>query len=335
MQPLYTLTTKENLDLRDSLQSIRHHPYRDYPEFVKETERLASGSAVPSFFREICASILDDRLSGTSNIHVLRNCPIDDDLPSLDLDDPVADKHAKKKTFLSEALLAVFAELTRTPLLSYGSRNNGDFFTDVIAINRYSGMQTGFSDSELVYHNDRTAHAVRADYVSLLGLRCPSDDLVYTGFIDGRDILSHLDDTHQAVLRRPYFVTPFDVYSRDTNRRQIVSEMHPILENQYSFRYLDATTEVAKSSPEVAKDALIAVKNAVTRAPRKRHRIVNGDLLTFANQDGLHNRDKIEINDPQGTRARWLLKTYAFRNQAFADRHADKWINGIPGRVAD
>ena len=39
-------------------------------------------------------------------------------------------------------------------------------------------MLTGYSDSELFFHNDRTAHPVRADYTSLLGLRCPDDDLI-------------------------------------------------------------------------------------------------------------------------------------------------------------
>ncbi|WP_247618070.1 hypothetical protein [Pseudomonas syringae] len=52
---------------------------------------------------------------------------------------------------------------------------------------------TGFSDSELVFHNDRTAHKVRADYITLLGMRCPEDDLIYTGYIDGVDIVRNLE----------------------------------------------------------------------------------------------------------------------------------------------
>ncbi|WP_432721117.1 TauD/TfdA family dioxygenase [Jeongeupia wiesaeckerbachi] len=335
MQPLHTFTADEHDVLFALLKSIPGNPYEHHAHFVAEVDSLVRGNDVPGFFRALCDKIRTDREQAISDIHVLRNCPIDADLPELDLDDPVADKYAKKRTYIGEAFLALFARLTQTPQLAYGSRNNGDFFTDVIAINRYSGMQTGFSDSELVYHNDRTAHSVRADFIALLGMRCPADDLVYTGYIDGRDLLAHLSADEQATLRLPHFITPFDVYSRDTNKAQVISEVHPILENHHSFRYLDSMTRVAPQAPEIAKDALIAMKSALTRAQRTRHRLLDRDLLVFANQDALHNREKIEINDPNGTRSRWLLKTYAFRNQSAADRHADKWLNGTPGCVAD
>ena len=59
------------------------------------------------------------------------------------------------------------------------------------------------------------------------------------------------------------------------------------------------------------------------------------DLFTFANQEGLHNREHIEINDPERARTRWLLKTYAFKDRAAADRFADRWLDGVPGRVGD
>src|SRR5258707_9025277 len=36
------------------------------------------------------------------------------------------------------------------------------------------------------------------------------------------------------------------------------------------------------------------------------------------------------INDPAKARDRWLLKTYAFRDQAAADQHAHRWLDGIP-----
>jgi len=335
MKPLHVFSSSEHEALAALLRSITAHPYADYAGHARQVSALVQCGDVPRSLVALCDRIREDREQGRSNIHLLRHCPIDAELPRLDLDDPVADKHAKKKTFIGEALLALMARLLQTPLLAYGSRNNGDFFTDVIAINRYSGMQTGFSDSELVFHNDRTAHSVRADYIALLGLRCPADDLVYTGYIDGRDLVASLPPAVRAALRQPHFVTPFDVFSRDTNARQVVSDVHPILENEHSFRFLDATTGVAAGSPDEAKDALIALHAAVTRAPRTRHRLVEGDLLLLANQDGLHNREKIEINDPQGTRERWLLKTYSFRNAAAAARHAHRWHGRLPGQLAD
>lgn len=334
MRPFYALSDNERDELYAVLDTIEENPYRDFSAFAQAVKELAGSGKVPSFFTDACAGIRAEREAGVSDVHTLRNCPIDAVIPELDLDDPVSDKYLKKKTFIGESLLALFNLLAGTPLLAYATRNNGDFFTDVIAINRYSGMQTGFSDSELIYHNDRTAHSVRADFVALLGLRCPEGEIIYTGFVDGRDLLASLTEDEQQTLRMPYYITPFDVFSRDTSN-VTVSEVHPILENHHSVRYLETVTTVAPDSPPEAKDALIAMKNALVKAPKQRHRILTGDLFLFANQDGLHNREKIEIHDEQQARERWLLKTYAFRDQAAADRHADKWLDGIPGRVGD
>ncbi len=335
MQPFYVLTDAERDELGAALASVTKSPYEDYPAFSRSVGDLVDRGDVPAFFAEAVAGIRAEREAGTSDAHVLRNCPIDEEVPVLGHDDPLADKYAKKTTFVAEVLLELFAQLAGTPLLAYDTRFNGDFFTDVIAINRYSGKQTGFSDGELVFHNDRTAHPVRADFISLVGMRCPEGELTYTGFVEGRALLAHLTAEEQEILRKPYFVTPFDVFSRDNNKSLTVSEAHPILERAHSIRYLDTHTTVAPDSPPEAKDTLIALKNALVRAEKKRHRILTGDLFSFANQDGLHSRDKIEVIDPERARSRWLLKTYAFRDEAMAEQHADKWIDGVRGRVGD
>ncbi|MFF4960963.1 TauD/TfdA family dioxygenase [Streptomyces sp. NPDC001222] len=335
MQPTYVLTDSERDELFGALQTVTENPYADYSAFSKAVAVLREGPLVPSAFVNACHSIRNERENGVSDAHVLRNCPLDVDIPVLDHDNPLADKYAKKNTFIGESLMELFAQLTGTPLLAYASRFNGDFFTDVVAINRYSGKQTGFSDGELVYHNDRTAHRVRADFITLLGMRCPSEELVYTGFVEGRALLAHLSAEMQQVLRNPWFVTPFDVFSKDNNNSLTVSETHPILENDHSFRYLDSHTTVAPDSPVEAKDALLALKNALARAEKKRHRILLGDLFSFANQDGLHNREKIDVQDAQRAKSRWLLKTYAFRDESKAQPHEMTWVDGVRGLVAD
>ncbi|MCM3920534.1 TauD/TfdA family dioxygenase [Frankia sp. AiPs1] len=334
MKPLLILTERERESIFDALATISSNPYLEYQDFAASVTDLIASRRVPRPFLVALERVRSDRRDGASVVHVLRNCPIDRDLPDLGNDDPMARKHELKKTFIGEALLELCAQLTGTPLLAY-ARNRGDFFTDVVAIDRFSGTLTGYSDSELYYHNDRTAHEVRADYIALLGLRCPGKDLIYTGFIDGRDLLEECAASTLSVLREPYFITPFDVYSRDKNNSLTVSKRHPILENDHSFRYLDTSTTVAPGSPERAKDALLDMKNALTRVTRTRHRILEGDLLLLANQDGLHSREKVEVVDPTQVRSRWLLKTYAFRDEAARASHREKWLDGVPGRVAD
>lgn len=334
MRPIYTLSETEYDELYRVLDAVGKNPYEDYEAFSRAVGDLVRRGEVPQFFADVCVRIRTEREGNVSDAHVVRNCPIDAELPDLDEEDPVAAKHAGKKTFVGEALLELSAQLMGTPLLAY-ARNWGDFFTDVVAIKKYSGMLTGYSDSELFYHNDRTAHDVRADFIALLGMKCPPDDLIYTGFIHGDDLLGKLTAEEQEILRRPYFVTPFDVFSKDKNADLTESEVHPILENDHSFRYLDTSTTTAPGSPVEAKDALIAMKNALAKVDKNRHRILERDLFVLANQDGLHSREKIEINDPVRARERWLLKTYAFRDDAAADRHAGKWLGDVRGRVAD
>lgn len=335
MDPIHTFSDDERDRLSSVLATVTENPYKDYPPFSRSVGALADKGAVPAEFVDVCRTIQYERRSGAAEAHALRNCPMDEEIPVLDHDDPVGSKYAAKHTFVGEAFLELFSRLTATPLLAYATRFNGDFFTDVVAHNKYRGKQTGFTDGDLVFHNDRTAHRIRADHITLLGLRCPESDLVYTGFVSGRALLAHLSDTEQHDLRKPWYVTPFDVVSKDNNSALSAPEPHTIIENDHTFRYLDTHTAVAPDAPTEAKDALIALKNALARAPRMRHRIRTGDLFTFANQDGLHNREQIEVTDPELARERWLLKTYAFADDRTADRYAHEWVDGIRGRVGD
>jgi L-asparagine oxygenase len=335
VQPLFSFTDTERDDLRAALRSVDAHPYRDPIAFSAEVARLIDRAEVPPALIEAADRIRKDRETGDAYAHALRNCPLDDEIPLLDQEDPLEDKYARKTTFVAEAFLQLFGHLVHTPLLAYGMRFNGDFFIDVIAINRYRGKQTGYSDGELTFHNDRTAHPVRADFITLLGMRCPEADVTYTGFVPGPRLLAMLSEQDRHTLRQPYFYTPFDVLSKDNNKSLTVSANHPVFYDEHSVRYVDTHTTVAPDAPPEAKDALIALKNALARSTKDRHRIRTGDLFTFANQDGLHNREHIEINDPARARTRWLLKTYGFRDQAAADRFAGRWLDGVPGRVGD
>ncbi|MEW2164754.1 TauD/TfdA family dioxygenase [Streptomyces sp. NPDC007084] len=335
MDALLALTDSERSQLAEKLKNIDASPYDDYPSFRNLVSGLIADGGVPARLMRAAEKIRSDRSGGVAEAHVLSNCPVDEDLPDVGNDDPSAEKKKRKTTFVGEGFLELLGQITRTPLLSYANRFGGDFFIDVIAINKYLGMQTGYNGGEVVFHNDRTAHPVRADYITLLGMRCPDHDLVYTGFVSGRRLVAELSPQTRQVLRKPYYVTPFDVVSKDVNAALDSVSAHPILSGRSALRYLDTHTTTAADAPVEAKDALLALKNALTRVPKERHRMKEGDVLTFANQNGLHNREQIEISDAQKALGRWLLKTYAFADQASADAHRDAWIDGVPGRVGD
>ena len=166
-------------------------------------------------------------------------------------------------------------------------------------------------------------------------MRCPKTDLVYTGYVDGRELLQNISDKSQAVLRESAFITPFDEYSRDSNSQQVISERHGVLENAHSFRYYDTRTRPEDPTSARHWKALMDLRDAMAKARGQSHRIEDGDLLVIANQDSLHCRRMVEVNDPESTRLRWLLKTYAFRDEVAADRHCDAWLDNVGGRVLD
>jgi L-asparagine oxygenase len=335
MKPFFTFSDEQKYTLFSALSSIKTNPYKNHEKFLTDVENIIDSCQDIELIASVCEEIKFERDNRISEAHVLRNCPIDLDIPRLNNDDPLNDKYLKKSTFLGEAFLALISRLLDNPLLAYETRHNGDFFTDVIANNKYSGKLTGFSDGELVFHNDRTAHPVRADFIYLLGLNCPTDDLIYTSYISGNNLLQHISKEHSEVLRKPYFLTKYDVYSKDNNDSLDASAPHAIFDDSNCIRYLDTLTGTSGNAPEIAKDALIAFKNAVSLVTKTRHRILTGDLLMFSNQQGLHNREKIDVQSEDASKSRWLLKTYTFSSAETAKVYQNKWVNGIYGRVGD
>ncbi len=335
MKPILVLGSNDRAVLMSLLAGVTAGPYRQYATFHGEITELSLSDEIPDAFRRTCEYIRDARSHGGELAYLLRNCPLDATVPVFDQDDPVTDKYRQKTTYIGESFLALFAHMTGTPLLAYETRNNGDFFHDVYAHNRYSGTQTQKTDGELYFHNDRTAHPVRADYLALLGMRCHPNNRIYTGYVDGRRILDHLSDENQATLRQPLFRTPFDEYSRDSNQLQIDSLPHVVLEEAHCFRYYDTRTKPLATAPVQARDAVIALKDAIVKATKYRVQIEQGDLLSFPNQVGLHNREIIEVSDPEQARLRWLLKTYSFRDAAHMRRFRKTFNTDVAGFVCD
>ncbi|UIR30725.1 TauD/TfdA family dioxygenase [Priestia flexa] len=334
MKAIHTFTEEQHNELCLALSNVASiSPYVEYSKFKEAMIRNIQENLIPEFFIKLCEHIREDRENG-KQVHVLKNCPVDNEVPDLNHDDPVNDKYRLKKTFLGEAFLGTFAYLLGNPLLSYASRNNGDFFTDVVSINRFKGKRTGFTDGDLIFHNDRTSHPVRADYVTLLGVRCPANDLVYTTYVDGQDIINHLSLEQILMLSENWYYTEVDDLTREKAENWEKSNSHAILQGR-NICFQDTLTKPVANAPRGAVEALLAFKDAMTKSPKVRHRLENGDLLVFANQAGLHNRERIEVNNAEDTAKRWLLKTYSFKDSKVADTYADYWNNGIYGCAKD
>jgi len=330
---VFTFKNEEKTNLEKLLQHSPN-PYSKYMEFKSYIE-LNVLPNISSRFQDFCKKIVESRKNNTDPVSLIKNCPLDAEIPLFNHDNPVMDKYEKKKTFISEAFLQLFNDLTETPVLAYTTRNNGDFFHDVYAYTLYSNTQTQKTDGELFLHNDRTAHPVRADYLALLGMRCSKRNKIYTGYIHGTELLKYLSRETQKILREKYFCTPYDEYSKDSNDLQDVSHKHYILEEESCFRYYDTRTRPLEDAPIEAYRAILNLKDAFVKAKKERVIIEKGELLSFPNQAGLHCRDIIEIEDYQEAKDRWLLKTYSFRGTDYAEKFKDTFDAKIPYLIRD
>ena len=332
---IHALSDVALAELKRDLSSIASHPYRNYVSFREEIGAYVQKRE--DFLQSIMKPVINlfaDK-TDTRKVALIKSCPIDDEIPVFDFSDPVNNKRSLKMTYISEAFLEIISQILDIPILAYTTRNDGDFFQDVYYHKKYSSTQTQKTDSELYFHNDRTAHFVRADLPCLLGPRADAQNVIVTTYVHGEDVLDLLDDDTKIVLRQRYFVTPFDPVSQDSHEFHTCSERHAIIIGKADLRYHDVRTTVAEGSPPEAWQALVALKNAITRAPKTRVPIGVGDLFIFPNLAGLHSRDKVIVVNDEAARQRYLLKTYNFWSTTRRDAFKDVFVDGVPGLVDD
>lgn len=315
MKACYTFSKEDNSYLRELLSKILINPYTQYFEFKEYIKSIISSDLIPSSMVSACQQIVTERNNDGLHVHVFKNCPIDSELPDLNLDDPVGHKYQSKKTFIGEAFLEIMAQLQETPLFSYQSRNNGDYFTDLVSFNKFKGKKTGFTDGDLIYHSDRSYHSVRADYVSLLGLRVNESELIYTNYMDVKDLKKYLSSEVIERLSQEIYLTDVDDRSKEDNNNWEHSTRHAIFIDDNKIRYQDTFTRPENPDDFESIKALLKLKDAMSRANKTRHQIKKGELLIFGNQTGIHNREWIDVINPEEGRKRWLLKTYSFSDQ--------------------
>jgi L-asparagine oxygenase len=133
MKSTFDFSNEQNNVIYNILCGVKENPYEDYFRFSKDVRSVAVKQKVPDFLINVCDQIRVERREEKRHAHLLRNVPLDKHIPVFDQNDPVTDKYTKKTTFIGEAFLELFAQLTDTPLMAYETRNNGDFFHDVYA----------------------------------------------------------------------------------------------------------------------------------------------------------------------------------------------------------
>jgi L-asparagine oxygenase len=303
-------TDEQRIRLTQDLRTITHNPYSQYYEFKDEVKDLIQ--TLPDFIYQLCKSIVSDRKTD-ERVHFIRNCPIDVDVEKFDPINPSADKYQKKKTFIGETFLQVFAELTETPIFRYDFSGGIDnqYFMDVYGVINHK-VHHNLNFQELVLHGDDSDHKIMPDYINLLGMRADEANLVSTSLIEVSNILTHLSNESLDYLRMPFYHIPQKDGS--TNLQETVVKEFGILDDSNRLRYCSTRTQCTKVSPIEARDAFIDLHHAINKSNKLRIFIGKGDLLSFSNRHNLHSREIIKINDVSAARHRWLLKNFNFES---------------------
>lgn len=321
----FRFTEVEKKSLRNILMTINENPYTNYSKFESAVGDVLNNGGAPDSFVEFCG--LQREVDTLEQPCVfLQNCPIDEDLPCLNFDDPVVDKRKRKTTYVAEGFLLIYAKLMRQEPIGYANVNDGDIFQDIHPKRDLVNSQSQKALKPIYFHKDLANHFVRPDWVNILGLRSSPVNEVYTSFVRNKDLLKKLDKVTLEVLRRPEFHTPFDDLTMYKSVVQLDrADVHPILggATPTDIRFFENRTEGLTNEARLAVSHLLEILHRL----KKRVLIQPGDLLGSANNDSMHNKEIDVIRDQRELEMRWLMKTVNVRS---LHEHHSHFIEGRP-----
>ncbi len=282
------------------------NPYTHYPAFFAHVRELIDTKRVPESFVSFCRQARERNLVQRPFLFI-KGCPIDEELPVFDFDEPVKSKYALKKTFVGEGFLVLFANLMGTPAIGYKNVNGGDIVHDIYPQKSLYETQSQKTLKQIGFHKDLANHFVRPDFVNILAMRSSEQNEIFTTFVRCQDVVKFLGKSVAAVLREPIFYTPYDDLSVHGDKGQELgrAKMHPVLQGEADLVYFEnrtiAETEEGRAALEKVNVALHKLKARVLMQP--------GDFVSCANNFSLHGKDVGVIRDPYQQKIRWSIKT--------------------------
>lgn len=309
MRPDYVFREDERDALYETFLSAFVSPYDDYPAFMGWIRELALVGDITSRYAEFCRE-LAERDFAERPLVLVRNCPIDRDLPVFDSTDPVRSKYERKRTFATESFLALHAALTGTEIVAHASVNGGDFFHDIYPKESMYETQSQKTLGTLRFHRDFTNHFVRPDFVSTIVLRDTPDNEVFSTYAVNRDVIRSLPDDVLDVLRDERFHTPYDDISTQGGSVLGKAPNHAVVSGDDGVRLFEGRTRGIDPEAERALAACIAALHE----KKVRYTPAPGEMVAFSNDHLLHGREVHAIRDLESMRRRWLMKTHNVRS---------------------
>ncbi|MHB1809004.1 MAG: Fe(II)-2OG oxygenase family protein [Solirubrobacteraceae bacterium] len=283
---------------------------------------FVAGGNTPRGLADFCQGVrtLDRR---TQPFVLMKNCPIDRDVPIFDYEEPVESKRALKTTFIAEAFLALYAELVGTPSIGYLNVNDGDVFQDIYPKKDLKDSQSQKALRDIKFHKDLANHFVRPDYVNMLSMRADSANQVYTSFVRNEEAVQRLSDDILAELRRDQFHTPYDDLTVAGGHTDVgEAPSHAVLKDDLDLRFFETRTVGLNDKAQQAVDELVRVLHEL----KARVLLMPGDFLSEHNNFSIHCKEILRVANEESLKTRWIIKTVN------VDRLEDHAKHFLPGR---
>jgi L-asparagine oxygenase len=301
----HVMDTDERAELERMFLALDASPYREHERFMAEVRTFVDAGEVPDGIAGFCREVkaLDRR---EQPFVLLRNCPIDRDVPAFDFEEPVESKRAVKRTFVAEGFLALYALLVDTPPIGYANVNDGDVFQDIYPKASLRDTQSQKALGPIRFHKDLANHFVRPDYVNMLSMRADPRNRVYTSFVRNREALERLPDEIVATLREVEFHTPFDDLTVRSGKVDVgEAPPHAVLTEELDLRFFEGRTVGLTERARLAVGALVEMLHAL----KARVLLMPGDFLSEHNNFSIHCKEIVHVHDPETLKTRWIIKT--------------------------
>lgn len=320
VEPVCRFSDRERDRLQEIL-AVKNNPYTDYAAYWDEIREIAR-TRVPAFFRE---AVNETRSFDLRRRPVLyfKNCPIGH-VPQLDFEDPLGSKYTRKTDFVAEAFHSVFAELHGTAIVTYRTANCGDHFHDVTPMKKLAFTITQRTLNTLHFHFDLPDNKVRPDWVYLLSIRNSPRNLVFTPIVRLADALEQLDEHTLSVLRRPLYAQPRPKVAENIPQYGVTDGDYfapaPILVDHHgapSLRFFEGCHASDDAEGAMALERLRAVLH------RSKYDLFleERDFIAMSNDNSMHARHVVAINDLEAHQQRWILKTWIVNDLEPHRRH--------------
>ncbi|MFA6024568.1 MAG: TauD/TfdA family dioxygenase [Candidatus Gracilibacteria bacterium] len=253
----------------------------------------------PPFLKDIFLSYLD--AGSFADALVIKNCPLDLDLPSTPLDESPS---FFKSTFLSEHLLLMASTLLGTPF-AIDAENAGFLIHNIYPVKKLSQNQSSKSSGVmLTLHTELSCMTDPPDFLVLLGLRT-ADYKVNTPILKLDELLDFLTESEIALLYEPLFITEIDESLRKDLNSTVFTEPFRILSLVDGIRVWRYDVEYTRGiTPE---SQAVVQKIVAVHGPLFHNVVIDpGDLLVINNTRVAHGREPFEAKYDGSDR--WLQR---------------------------